>query len=105
MTAARPAAGKIKGRRRFAMALRLVTAVAGDRGLRNLGFALLLLGVMVMRAGPAPAQEAGEAYSGTVRVDARADSAAAAREAARIDGQRRALTAVIDRLSGSSENS
>jgi hypothetical protein len=60
---------------------------------------------MVLRAGPAPAQDADEAYSATVKVDATADSAAAAREVARIDGQRRALTAVIDRLSGSSENS
>ena len=38
-----------------------------------------------------------------MKVDATADSAAAAREAARIDGQRRALAAVIERLSGASE--
>src|SRR5580700_8608456 len=56
-----------------------------------------------MRAGPAPAQEADEAYSATVKVDATAESAAAAREVARIDGQRRALAAVIERLSGASE--
>jgi hypothetical protein len=56
-----------------------------------------------MRAGPAPAQESDEAYSATVKVDATADSAAAAREVARIDGQRRALAAVIERLSGASE--
>jgi hypothetical protein len=74
------------------MALRLMTACA-----------LLLLGVVAMRAGPAPAQEADEAYSATVKVDATADSAAAARETARIDGQRRALAAVIERLSGASE--
>ncbi|HEX4615187.1 MAG TPA: DUF2066 domain-containing protein [Stellaceae bacterium] len=53
-----------------------------------------------MRAGPAPAQESDEAYSATVKVDATADSAPAAREMARIDGQRRALAAVIERLSG-----
>src|SRR5262249_60526184 len=44
-----------------------------------------------------------EAYSATVKIDAAADSADAGREVARIDGQRRALTAVIERLSASSE--
>jgi hypothetical protein len=72
------------------MALRLMTACA-----------LLLLGAVAMGAGPA--QDADEAYSATVKVDATADSAAAARETARIDGQRRALAAVIERLSGASE--
>ena len=74
------------------MALRRMTACA-----------LLLLGALSMPAGPAPAQEADEAYSATVKVDATADNAAAAREIARIDGQRRALAAVIERLSGASE--
>lgn len=74
------------------MALRVMTACA-----------LLLLGTVAMWGGPAPAQEADEAYSATVKVDATADSAAAAREMARIDGQRRALAAVIERLSGGSE--
>ena len=74
------------------MALRLMSACA-----------LLLLGAVAMRTGPAPAQESDEPYSATVKVDATADSAAAAREAARIDGQRRALAAVIERLSGASE--
>lgn len=74
------------------MALRLMTACA-----------LLLLGAVAMRAGPAPAQESDAAYSATVKVDATADTAAAAREMARIDGQRRALAAVIERLSGASE--
>src|SRR5246127_1075596 len=93
MTAVRrPTAAKISGRRRFAMALRLMSACA-----------LLLLGAVAMRAAPAPAQESDEAYSTTVKVDATAESAAAAREVARIDGQRRALAAVIERLSGASE--
>jgi len=74
------------------MALRLITVCA-----------LLLLGAVSMHAGPAPAQETDEAYSATVKVDATADSAAAAREIARIDGQRRALASVLDRLSGASE--
>ncbi len=85
------------------MALRLMSAIAGDRGLRNLRCTLLLLGAVAMRAGPALAQEFDEAYSATVKVDATAESAAAAREVARIDGQRRALAAVIERLSGASE--
>src|ERR1700756_279403 len=93
MTAVRrPTAAKISGRGRFAMALRVMTACA-----------LLLLGAVAMRAAPAPAQESDEAYSTTVKVDATAESAAAAREVARIDGQRRALAAVIERLSGASE--
>jgi hypothetical protein len=74
------------------MALRVMTACA-----------LLLLAGVAMRAVPAAAQESDEAYSATVKVDATADSVAAAREAARIDGQRRALAAVIERLSGASE--
>lgn len=86
------------------MARRLVTAIAGKRARRLLACALLLLLVAVMRAGPVLAEEADEAYSATVRVDATADSAAAARETARIDGQRRALAAVIERLSGAAEN-
>jgi Uncharacterized protein conserved in bacteria (DUF2066) len=65
--------------------------------------ALLLLGAVAMHAVPAPAQESDAAYSAIVKVDATADSAAAAREVARIDGQRRALAAVIERLSGASE--
>jgi hypothetical protein len=74
------------------MALRLMSACA-----------LLLLGAVALKAGPASAQEADEAYSATVKVDATADSAAAARDVARIDGQRRALAAVIEHLSGASE--
>jgi hypothetical protein len=74
------------------MALRLTTACA-----------LVLLGAVAMWAGPAPAQESDGAYSATVKVDATADSAAAAREVARTDGQRRAIAAVIERLSGASE--
>jgi hypothetical protein len=86
------------------MALGLLTAIAGDCTLRKLGRALLLLGALAIMAEQAPGQESEEAYAATVKVDATADSAAAAREIARIDGQRRALAAVIERLSGSSEN-
>lgn len=85
------------------MALRLMTAIAGGQALRSLGCAILLLGMLTMWAGSSRAQEPDQSYSATVKVDATADNAAAAREIARIDGQRRALAAVIERLSGSSE--
>jgi|SRR5271166_799866 len=85
------------------MALGLITAIAGDRGLRNIGCVLLLLAALAIRSGHAAAQDSDESYSATVKIDATADSAAAAREMARVDGQRRALAAVIERLSGSSE--
>lgn len=58
---------------------------------------LLLLGAVI---GSARAQDADDPYTATVKVDATADSPAGAREAARIDGQRRALAAIADRLSG-----
>jgi Uncharacterized protein conserved in bacteria (DUF2066) len=79
------------------MALRLVTAIAETRARPLACIALLLL----LWAAPVLAEDSDGAFSATVKVDATADSAAAAREAARIDGQRRALTAVIERLSGS----
>jgi hypothetical protein len=85
------------------MAQRLVTAIAGGRALRNLRYAVILAGMLAMPLSSLPAQDADEAYSATVKVDATADNAAAAREAARTDGQRRALNAVIERLSGSAE--
>ena len=84
------------------MALRLVTAIAGKRTRPPLACTLLLL-LAVIGTGPALAQDSDDAYSTTVKVDATADSAAAARDAARLDGQRRALAAVVGRLSGSPE--
>jgi hypothetical protein len=85
------------------MALRRVAAIAGKRARRLFAYALLLAVIAALQAGPALAQDTDEAYSATVKVDATADNAAAARELARIDGQRRALAAVVERLSGSSE--
>jgi hypothetical protein len=85
------------------MALELVTTVAGERARRYSACALLLLLAAVIQSGPAFAQDSDEAYSATVKVDATAENTAAARELARIDGQRRALAAVLERLSGSSE--
>jgi hypothetical protein len=84
------------------MALRGVTAMAAKPAWRSIAWPLLLTLAMV-RLEPAAAQDPDDAYSATVRVDATADSAAAARDMARIDGQRRALTALIGRLSGASE--
>ena len=82
----------------------LVSAIAGNQVIwRVVGFLLLLIGVM-LRTGPLLAEEQREGFSATVKVDATADSVAAARELARIDGQRRALVLVIDRLSGSTDS-
>jgi len=59
--------------------------------------------LLLISVAPVLAEDRDEAFSATVKVDATSDSAAAAREVARIDGQRRALAGVIERLSGSSE--
>jgi Uncharacterized protein conserved in bacteria (DUF2066) len=85
------------------MALRLVTAGTRTRLPRRCVYGFLLLLSLAMQTGPALAQDSDETYSATVKVDATADSTAAARELARTDGQRRALAVVIERLSGSSE--
>jgi hypothetical protein len=86
------------------MGLPLVSATTGNQAIwRPVGVLLLLLGVM-LQTGPALAEEQREGFSATVKVDATADSVAAARELARVDGQRRALVQVIDRLSGSTDS-
>jgi len=62
-----------------------------------------LLALLLLLTAPtwrARAQEAEDPYTATVKVDATADTAAKAREAARLDGQRRALGTIADRLSG-----
>ena len=96
---------KINGRRRFSMALRLMTVIARAQSFRTKWCALLLAGMLASSAAPASAEDTDDSYSATVKVDATAETAGAAREAARVDGQRRALVAVIERLSGSTENS
>ena len=86
------------------MGLPLVSAITGNQAIgRPVGVLLLLLG-MILRTGPGLAEEQREGFSATVNVDATADSVAAARELARVDGQRRALVLVIDRLSGSTDS-
>src|ERR1700730_6422880 len=85
------------------MALPLESTRAGVWILRCCtGVAVLLL-TMGMPSGGSLAQDQSESFSATVKVDATADTAAEARELARIDGQRRALGLLIDRLSGSSD--
>jgi len=81
------------------MTLPLVSAAAGDQGYRrHAGAALLLL--LLVGFGPAARAQTDDPYTETVKVDAAADTAVNARERARVDGQRRALTAVADRLAG-----
>jgi uncharacterized protein DUF2066 len=87
------------------MALPLESTPAGARILRRCAGVALLLLTMAMQSGASLAEDQSASFSATVKVDATADSAAAARELARIDGQRRALGLVVDRLSGSSDNS
>jgi hypothetical protein len=85
------------------MILRLVSAIAGDRtGRRAAGAGWLLL-VLLIGLGSARADNSDDPYSATVKVDATADNAAAARTLARHDGQQRALIEVIEHLSGSTD--
>jgi hypothetical protein len=86
------------------MGLPLVSAIAGNQGVWRAVSGLLLLLSVVVQAGFAHAEDQGEGYSATVRVDATGDSVASARELARVDGQRRALVLVIDRLSGAPDS-
>src|SRR5438067_11884525 len=60
---------------------------------------LLLLLLVVIPAAPAWAED--DPYSVTVSVDATSDTIGKAREMARSDGQRKALAALAERLSGS----
>ncbi len=80
-----------------------VSAIVAERARRRLAGTGLLLLVAIMPAGAPLAQDQADPYSTTVKVDATADSAAAARDLARIDGQRRALAAVVAGLSGSTD--
>lgn len=84
------------------MAPRLVTVIVGKRTCPPFACALLLF-LTIIGATSASAQDSDDAYSATVKVDATAENAAAARDAARIDGQRRALATVVGKLSGLSE--
>src|SRR6266566_430495 len=92
-------AATIRDQGRFAMSSPLMRAVADGRsGCRALAAALALL-VLGVAALPGRAAE-DDQYSVTVKVDATQDIVGKAREAARLDGQRRALQTLADRLSG-----
>jgi hypothetical protein len=72
----------------------------GDRSWRRFaGAALLLLLACAAAAGKAQAEDA-DPFSATVTVDATAETAAKARETARLDGQRRALATLVEHLPG-----
>ncbi|HZK91381.1 MAG TPA: DUF2066 domain-containing protein [Stellaceae bacterium] len=62
-------------------------------------FALALL-LLAVAAPPRPAAADDDPYTATITVDATSDSVATARDMARADGARRALNAIVDRLSG-----
>jgi hypothetical protein len=91
-SAAVVAAAKIPDRAWFAMKLPLCRRVVG-----------LALVTLVGATPPALAADEDRAYTATVAVDATAESAAKARDVALLDGQRRALAAVVARLSGATE--
>jgi hypothetical protein len=61
--------------------------------------AALLLAVLLA---PQPAAAQDDQFTATVTVDATADNVAKARDMARLDGQRKALAAVADKLAGGS---
>ena len=86
------------------MSLPLASTSARNRAVRLAGFALALLVGVMSGWRFALGEEQSPDFSATVRVDATADSAAAARDLARIDGQRKALAVVIDHLSGSPDS-
>ncbi len=85
------------------MTLPWVSAIAGNRAGRRAAGAGLLLLMLLIGLGSAQADTADDPYSATVKVDATADNAAAARTVARLDGQRRALSKVVDGLTGSTD--
>ncbi|HTZ37534.1 MAG TPA: DUF2066 domain-containing protein [Stellaceae bacterium] len=74
-------------------------SVAGRRG------AALALALFLGLLGAAPRAAADDdPFTATVTVDATSDSAAKARDIARMDGARRALNAVVERLAGGAAN-
>ncbi|MBV8889908.1 MAG: DUF2066 domain-containing protein [Alphaproteobacteria bacterium] len=86
------------------MSLPLVCMLAGRRQGRSIsrfGTGVLLLVLLPLLGARA---DEPDPFSATVHVDATADTAAAAREAARLDGQRRALSEVVDHLTGGPTN-
>ncbi len=86
------------------MTLTLMSAAAGSRsGWRLAGAVLLVLLALGGASTPGRTEDAGaDPYTATVTVDATADTVVKARDMARLDGERRALAAVVERLAGGS---
>src|SRR5262249_11987429 len=89
----------------FAMTLPLPAVPLRRRGWRCLAPAALALALLTPAArAQAPALvSADDPYTATVTVDATSDSVAKARTLARVDGQRRALVAIVDHLGGNAD--
>jgi hypothetical protein len=85
------------------MTLPRASASAGKRFGQALAGVLLIALLVLSRAGPAQAQGDADPYSTTVKVDATAGNSVDARRLARLDGERRALTKVVEQVSGSSD--
>ena len=84
------------------MILPLASGAAGDPGRRRSVGALLCVLWLVGCVTAAEAQ-GDDPYTATVKVDATSDTVVKAREQARLDGQRRALTDIVDRLAGGAD--
>jgi hypothetical protein len=73
----------------------------GGFGLRGVGCAAAAALVLLAVTAPLrPAAADDDPYTVTITVDATADNVPKARDMARLDGQRKALTAVVDKLAG-----
>ncbi len=82
------------------MTLPRMPAGAGSRRCgRVAGWAVLVVLALGVMKGPGRAEDA-DPFSATVAVDATADTVATARDMARLDGQRRALAAIAERVAG-----
>ena len=80
----------------------LVSATAKCRAGALFALVTVVLIALSAPSGPSRGDEP-DPYTATVKVDATADNAADARRLARIDGQRKALDAVVAKLSGSTD--
>ena len=67
------------------------------------GWGLVAVAMLLLVAAPRPAAAQDDPYTATVTVDATSDSVAKARDVARLDGARRALDAVVQKLAGGSD--
>ena len=82
------------------MTFRLTSAPAPRRNRARLAGAVLLAALVLPCIAAVGRAEEADPFTAQVAADATADTVAKAREMARLDGQRRALTMVADRLAG-----